>query len=195
MEQQNEQKLILYSDLADLDESMKKMDSLNQLLMKPSRQDWIKEHPFIKKENGDKLQYLPIDKVRLLMRLIFQRTRREIKEVKQVANSVVAVVRVHYFNPVLKEWEWQDGTGAVQIQLKKGAPAFDLTQINSNAIQMGAPAAVSYAYKNACEEIGNIFGASIQKDYVEFKGMYAAAIEQNETPQPTQQPDTITTNF
>lgn len=194
----SDNQVIKYTDLAELDEAMKKMDVLNQLLMKPARQEWIKEHPILKKDNGDKLQYLPIDKVRLLMRMIFQRTRREVKEIKQVANSIVATVRVHYFNPMLKEWDWQDGVGAVQIQLKKGAAAFDLTQINSGAIQMGAPAAVSYAYKNACEEIGNIFGASIQKDYVEFKGMYAAAMDLSETnPQPQSSPvtETITTNF
>lgn len=192
--------LIKYTELAGNLENAVARDELNAVLMKPPRQDWIKKHPIIKVEfNGQKvpLEYLPIDKVRMIAKAIFQRTRREIREIKQIAQSIVAIVRVHYRDPLTGEWDWQDGVGAIAIQLKKDAPAFDLTQINSNAIQLGAPAAVSYAYKNAYEEVGAIFGTQIQKEFIEFAGMYAGYAEKKEDQNPPEQQteSPITTNF
>ena len=64
-------------------------------------------------------------------------------------------------NPVTGEKESQDGVGAAAIQMDKDAKQGDLTAIKANAIQIGAPAAESYALKNAAEKFGDIFGGNI----------------------------------
>lgn len=170
--------IVTFADLAgDLDKTLAQRDKLNELLNCPPREAWIKKHPIVTVKNpitkqSEKLQYIPITTVRTLMKILFQRVRREIKEVKVIGNSVCAIVRVHYLDPITKEWEWQDGTGAAPMQLDSGADASDASAMKANAVQIGAPAAVSYAYKNACEEIGKIFGSDIQKAGIPFVGLY-----------------------
>jgi hypothetical protein len=195
-----DKQLVSFQDLSDDLELAVKRDKLNELLNRSPREAWLRKHKFIKVKEGEQtvaLKYIPVGTVRLLMRAIFQRTRREIISVGQVCNSIQAIVRVHYRDPITGEWDWQDGVGAVPIQLDSDSKAADLGNIKNNAIQLGSPAAVSYAYKNACEEIGNIFGASIQKDTPKFTGMYdiKPTEEKPTTTASTPQQEEITTDF
>lgn len=172
--------IVTFADLAgDLDKELQKRDKLNELLNCPPREAWLKKHPLVKVKNSvtktsEALQYIPITTVRTLMKILFQRVRREIKSVNIQANSIVAQVRVHYLDPITKEWEWQDGVGAATLQLDSGAEAGDISAMKANAVQIAAPAAVSYAYKNACEEIGKIFGSDLQKAGIPFAGIYGS---------------------
>jgi hypothetical protein len=105
--------------------------------------------------------------VEWLLDRIFGRWKREIKSISQIENSVVAVVRLHYWNPVVNEWDFHDGTGAMPIQVDKDCKASDMVSIKAAAIQMAAPAAASYALKDAADNLGKLFGRDItRKDTV-----------------------------
>jgi hypothetical protein len=112
---------------------------------------------------------------------IFQQWRFEIKQVLVIANSVTVVGTLHVQDPTTGDWMQQDGIGAAPIQTAKGAAATDFTQVNTAAVQMAAPAAESYAIKDAAEKFGKIFGKDInRKDVLDIKPVLinkAAAFE------------------
>jgi hypothetical protein len=68
---------------------------------------------------------------------------------------------LHVVNPINGLPESQDGVGAATIQLNAGATQGDLSSIKPNAIMLAAPAAESYALKNAAEKFGSIFGGNL----------------------------------
>lgn len=139
-------------------------DDLNIILNTPVPTQWIKQHPMVNiKINGQNtpLPYIPVKRVKYLLKRIFGKYQWEIKECKQVLNAMVVVGRLGVKNPITGEWEYQDGVGAAAIQMDKDATQGDLTAIKANAIQIGAPAAESYALKNAAEKFGDIFGGNI----------------------------------
>lgn len=158
----------------DLEKALQN-DKLNLLLNQPAPEAWVKKNKFVMvKDANDKnvpSKYLPIDKVEYLLLRIFGRWRREIISVTQTANSVMAIVRLHVHNPTNGEWDWHDGVGAAPIQQDAGASAMDANAIKKNAIQIAAPAAVSYALKNAAERLGSIFGRDLDKqDPIQYFG-------------------------
>lgn len=194
-------KIVTFADLAnDLDRTLAQRDKLNELLNCPPREAWLKRHKFIDVRNPDtgqseKLKYIPITTVRTLMKAIFQRVRREVRSINIQANSAIATVRVHYRDPITGEWEWQDGVGAAPLQTDAGASATDISALKTNAVQIGVPAAVSYAYKNACEEIGKIFGSDLQKSGIPFVGLYSTPNDTTTTSEATPVTEVITTQF
>lgn len=133
-------------------------DSLFQVLVnQPPKATWIKEHPTTKEP------YIPIGRIEWLLTNIFLKWRVEIKDTKLIANSVVVTVRLYYFDHSSQEWHWQDGVGAAPLQTDKGHGATDFTAIKSAAVQIGAPAAESYAVKDAAEKIGKLFGKDLNR--------------------------------
>lgn len=144
----------IYSDSVDL----VKENNLNVLLNQPPKESWIKQHPIAKN-----VKYIPIERVEYLLTSIFIKWHVEVKSVQLVANSVVVIVRLHYMNPVTNEMEYQDGIGASPLQTDKGASATDWTQIKSDAVMKSAPAAESFAVKDAAEKIGNLFGKDLNR--------------------------------
>ena len=155
-----------------------KNDELNLLLNQSPHEKWIKKHPIITVLNDEgkntKLQYLPVEKVEFLLTRIFQEWRREVKSVQLVLNSMVAIVRVHYKNPVTGEWSYHDGCGACPIQTEQGAAAGDFSKLRTAGVQMAAPAAVSYALKDAAECLGKLFGKDLnRRDTSAFSGAYS----------------------
>jgi hypothetical protein len=161
---------------ADVEAAAKKND-LNILLNQSPKPEWIKQNKYAGNTN-----YIPIEKVEYLLTSIYQKWRAEIKETIVIANSVVVTVRLHIQDPISSEWDWQDGIGASPIQTASGAAATDFTKVNTNAVQMAAPAAESYAIKDAAEKLGKIFGKDInRKDVIDVvPGMMnkKAALEQ-----------------
>lgn len=133
-------------------------NSLNVLLNEEPPTSWIKTHPIVKN-----LKYVAIDKIEYLLTKIFIQWHLEIKEVKVVANSIVTIVRLHYKDPVSGIMLFQDGVGACPLQVNQGARADDFGAIKSNAVQIGAPASESYAFKDAAEKIGKIFGKDLNR--------------------------------
>lgn len=129
---------------------------------------WLKTHPTAKN-----VKYLPIDKIEILLDMIFQEWRIEILNISQLAQSVCATVRVHYKNPITGEWSFHDGVGASPLQTNAGKSAADLANIKNNAVQLAAPAAKSYAIKDAVEHLGKMFGRDINRsDTVGYEFLY-----------------------
>ena len=142
-----------------------KSEGLNAILASPPPQKWIKEHPYIKGH-----MYLPIDKVEHLLRKVFKSYRIEITGQGTAFNGVWVTVRVHYFNPATNSMDYHDGIGAAQLQTAKGTSPSDLININNGAISMAFPIAKSLAIKDACDMMGNIFGANLnRRDVITFE--------------------------
>lgn len=150
----------LYADK----EAMVKQNELNIILNAEPKAEWVKVHPLSKQK------YMPIERIEYLLTVIFGSWSVEVKEVKLIANSLAVTVRLNVKNPLTGETMYQDGIGAMPIQIKKDSGgAIDFQNMNSNAIQLGAPAAESYAIKDAAEKFGKIFGKDVnRKDSVKY---------------------------
>ena len=167
----------LYKDNAI--EVVHKQNELNALLNQPPKKEWLQEHP-----TARGVIYLPIERVEFLLTAIFSRWRFEVKVVQTIANSVVVTGRLHVQNPLTLEWDWQDGVGAAVIQTEKGAGALDFDKVNSMAVMKAAPAAESFAIKDAAEKFGKIFGKDLNRkhssDYSFLADKYAGKAEELE---------------
>lgn len=151
--------------------------SLFQVLVNQNpKHDWLKTHPTTKGA------YLPIERVEWLLTQIFLKWKVEVKTVQVIANSVVVTVRLYYYNQMDKEWNWQDGIGAAPVQTDKGAGAMDWNSVKTDAVMKAAPAAESYAIKDAAEKIGKLFGKDLnRKEIISFDNLadkYANAISE-----------------
>lgn len=144
----------LYKDL----ETSSKQNELNKLLNYDPKPEWIKQNKFANNSN-----YIPVGVIEYLLTSIFIKWRVEVKQVQVIANSVQVTIRLYVLDPISGEWDWQDGIGASPIQTKQGAAATDFSQVNTSAVQMAAPAAESYAFKDAAEKFGKLFGKDINR--------------------------------
>lgn len=150
----------LYKDL----EATAKNTELNILLNQPPKAEWVKQNKYANNTN-----YLPIEKVEYLLTSIYLKWKVEIKETSVIANSVVVIIRLHVQDPITGDWDWNDGIGASPIQTATGASATDFTKVNTSAVQMAAPAAESYAIKDAAEKLGKLFGKDLnRKDVIDI---------------------------
>lgn len=146
-----------------------KMGELKSVLNQEPNKAWVKNHPF-----AQGVVYLPIDKVETMLDMIFQQWRVEILSISQLAQSICCTIRLHYLNPITKEWSYHDGVGAVPLKTDKGFSAADLSHIKSDAVATGAPAAKSFAIKDAAEHLGKLFGRDLnRKDAVAYMNLYA----------------------
>lgn len=167
-------KNIIQDVVMNSDESSKLATFQTAINQKP-KAEWIKDHPFIKN-----YRYLPIERVESLLRSIFQQWTWKVNEFKVIANSICVHGTLAVKHPVTNEWLTYDGLGAVDIQTSKGSNPSDFSAIVPNAIQKNLPAAETYAFKDAAEKLGEIFGASInRKDEVVFKSPYTKWNEEN----------------
>lgn len=138
-------------------------DQLKTLLNMPVNQAWLKKHPM----SGH--PYLPVDKVDYLLDRIYGRWELEIKSILQIEQSVCAIVTLKVWNPNRGDWDCFDGAGAMPLQVDSQCPPADMTKIKSNAVQLAVPAAVSYAKKDAADNLGTIFGRNVtRKDSLVF---------------------------
>jgi hypothetical protein len=141
-----------------------KTESLNVILNADPPVKWVKVHPYIKDH-----RYLPIDKVEYLLRKIFKDYSIKITGQGTAFNGVWVTVRVKYRNPIDGKMKSQDGIGAMHLQTAKGTSPADLANINNGALSMAFPIAKTLAVKDACDHIGTIFGANLnRKDIVPF---------------------------
>ncbi len=145
-------------------------DGVLQIVNTPPPSAWLRDHPFVNvteeiegKKRSRPYKYLTIERVEFLMNNIFKEWRTEVLNVLMIANAVTVTVRVHYKHPITKEWSCEDGVGASPIQTDKNAGASDWMKVKSDAVQKALPAAKSYAVKDACEGIGQIFGSNIER--------------------------------
>jgi len=175
MEKRNLPKL---ADLYDGNLELKQgQNELNVLLNQPPKSEWIKEHPFAKG-----VKYIPIERIEFLLTRLFIKWRVEVKSIQVIANSCVVTIRLHYQNVEDNEWSWQDGIGAAPIQTKKGEGAMDVEKTLPDAVMKAAPAAESYAVKDAAEKIGKIFGKDLnRKDEIIYDSLTGAIPEEQIT--------------
>lgn len=145
---------------------------LNRLLNCQPKTEWIRENKF-----ANNSKYIPVGIVEYLLTSIFLKWRLEVKGMQVIANSVVVTVRLYVQDPFTGEWDWQDGVGGSPIQTASGAAATDFSKVNVSAVQMAAPAAETYAFKDAAEKFGKIFGKDLnRKDEMNYQGMLEARI-------------------
>lgn len=155
-------------------------NALNVLLNEPPPDAWIAEHPYAKG-----VRFIPIARLEWLMTRIFVKWYVEVRQINLIANSIGVTVRIHYLNPTDSTWQWMDGVGAVAMQVDKEAGATDFSQIKSNAVQIGLPAAKSYAFKDAVETIGKLFGKDLnRRDLIDYRSMLNQFPEDEERPLP-----------
>ena len=158
------------ADLLSDIELKAEQNDLNILLNAPPNQKWIKDHPFAKG-----VKYIPIERIEWLLTRIFIRWNVEIKSTQLIANSVVVTIRLYYHDRLSNDTLWQDGIGACPLQTDQGAGAIEFNKIKSNAIMLAAPAAESYAIKDAAEKIGKIFGKDLnRKDEIGYESLQKA---------------------
>src|SRR5690625_7444651 len=106
-----------------------KKDSFNYLVNQKPPKKWIKKAPAFM-GGGD---YLPIDKVEFLLKKIFQTVQVEIKEEKQIANSVNVIVKLHYIHPVTGDKMFQEVTGHGTLKKDSGHSHSVMERLNSGA--------------------------------------------------------------
>lgn len=158
-------------------EILSRENQLNVLLNQNPPDSWYREHPYAKRKilrDGKIVEvpaiYLPVERQEWLMTRIFINWWLELKSYSLVANSVACAVRLHYQNPVTNEWLMMDGVGAAPLQTDKGAGATEFDKVKSSAVQMALPAAKTFGFKDACENIGKLFGKDANRlgdiDYV-----------------------------
>lgn len=153
-------KELIISDLYD-DKSVVKLanlDEFNSLINQNPPEKWIKTNPY-----ANNSRYLPIDKVEFLLRKIYKEVDIEVLSVGVMFNAVYTTIRIHYTHPVTGEKGFKDGVGAKQIQTKKGASPADMANINNNAVEMALPISKTNAIKDACDTLGRIFGADLNR--------------------------------
>jgi hypothetical protein len=167
---ENEKRLPILADLYSDTELKIAQNDLNVLLNNAPAPGWLKDHPYAKKEvviDGKKvkvpIKFIPIERIEWLLTKIFIRWHVEIKSVQLIANAVTVTVRLHYQDVVTKEMLWQDGVGAVALQVDSGSGAIQFDKIKSSAVMIAAPAAETYAEKDAAEKIGKLFGKDINR--------------------------------
>lgn len=148
-----------YEELVAGDIELKnQQNDVNILLNNEPPKTWTKDHPMAKG-----VKYLPIERIEYMLTRIFKKWNVEIRQVQVIANSVVVTVRLYYQDVLSNEMLWQDGIGASPIQTDKGAGAMDWNKTKNDAVMKAAPAAESYAVKDAAEKIGKLFGKDMNR--------------------------------
>lgn len=166
--------------IGDTDLAMKHND-LNVLLNQSPPEGWVKEHPYAKDAQGKKIKYIPIERIEWLLYRVFINWNVEIKSTQLIGNSVVVTIRLHYKDPITGQMQFQDGVGAMPLQTEKGSGAIEFDKLKSSAVQMAAPAAESYAIKDAAEKLGRLFGKDInRKGQIDYFGMNAETFSEAE---------------
>lgn len=159
-------KIPTLQELVETSEQELKENALMVILNQEPPQAWIQQHPFAKIKIGGKdmpLPYLPAERIEYLLSRIYGRWWVEVRNVQLIANSVQVTVRLYVRNPLTREIEWNDGVGAVAIQTDKDAGASDWSKIKNNGVQLAAPSAETYAFKDAAEKFGKLFGKDLSR--------------------------------
>jgi hypothetical protein len=161
-------KLPALKDLYNGDLELKKdQNELNMLLNQNPKTEWVKDHPIAKG-----VKYIPIGRIEYLLTCLFIKWRVEVKGIQTIANSVVVTVRLHIQNVENDEWGWQDGIGAAPIHTEKDAGAMEWDKVRADSVMKAAPAAESYAVKDAAEKLGKIFGKDLnRKDEIIYNSL------------------------
>lgn len=141
-------------------------DALNQDPIMPKN---LKEQMIKKGLNAGASQdydYVPIAIVEEALRQIFFRqVDFIIKHSYRDLNSFIVIASIVYKCPISLEYRTIDGIGAKAIQQDAGAKVQDFNAtMKGNGLELGVGIAYSRAIKNSAKKLGNIFGASLNRD-------------------------------
>jgi hypothetical protein len=163
----NQSLVQIVGDIKDLEKFIQKDEFLRIVNQNPPVQ-FVKNNPV-----AMNVKYIPIEVIETLLTKIFQEWNVEVLREGQLLNSIYVTVRLNYKHPITNQWTFQEGVGAVAIQVDKGKNASNLAAIKSNAIMLGLPAAKSFAIKDAAEHIGKLFGRDLnRKEALAFTPSY-----------------------
>lgn len=150
-------------------------NALMVILNQPPPEKWLKEHPMIKVKSAlgvtVPLKFLPRERIEYMLTRIYGKWWVEVRSVQLIANSPTVTVRLYVRNPITGETEWNDGVGASPIQVNKDAGAADFNAMKSAGVQMAAPAAETYAFKDAAEKFGKIFGKDLNVSEIDYNSL------------------------
>lgn len=159
----------LYADK----EMMLLRSELNVLINNPPNPEWVKEHPVAKRVITDPVTgkvikklpvlYIPIERLQWLMKVVFGGYTVQIIDHKLIGNSVSVHVRLYFTDPLTGKADYQDGIGAAPVQMDSGSNATEFDKIKYNAIQIGLPAAKTFAEKDAITSLGRLFGSDLNR--------------------------------
>lgn len=135
------------------------IQSFNQLLNTEPATSWIKQHPFDKN-----VKYIPVDRIKINLFQIFQGYEWSIKNCQVMANSVLIYGTLTVRHPITGEKWSNDGIGAMPFELEKDSLPTDFSKIKSKAVHKNAPAAESFALKNAATKLGRLFGGGLNSN-------------------------------
>jgi len=140
--------------------------------------------------------YLPISYVQITLDKILPIHKVEILNQTTTLHSAQCTVRVHYLHPILNEWLFKDGTGAVAYQLKKDSPKFGIEYLTNDSVKVATPNAYAHAFTNACRMLGKVFGRDLARktEFVADTENVDSLVERMQTPeQRIQKAETIST--
>jgi hypothetical protein len=168
-------KIPTLNELVSESEESLKLNGLMVLLNQPPPAKWIKQHPMTKGE------YLPIERVEYLLSRIYTKWWVEVLNTQCLANSIVCTVRLYVVNPITGGTEYNDGIGASPIQTDKGAGAMDWNKAKADGVMKAAPAAESYAIKDAAEKFGKLFGKDLnRKEEIVYNDLLKTSVSEAE---------------
>jgi hypothetical protein len=142
---------------AEVRNELKKDFTFKEIVNQDPPKKWLEKHPMY---GG---QYLPIDKVELLLDTLYKQWEMRIINYNILINSIAVQIELK-----VVDYEGNErivhGVGAAPIQVDKGSSPIDHTKIKSDSVMKALPSATSYALKYAAKRLGKIFGRDVERD-------------------------------
>lgn len=137
------------------------LDFVNSMLNASPKESEVK----INTQAGNS-KYLPVSFVEMTLDEIFGglwQTKNFTSQV--VANEIIGTIELGVFHPVLKEWIWRTGAGAVMIQQSKGSQITDIGAKIKNTLVKDFPHLKAECLKNAARSLGKVFGRDLNRSF------------------------------
>lgn len=137
------------------------LDFVNSMLNASPKESEVK----INAQAGNS-KYLPVSFVEMTLDEIFGglwQTKNFTSQV--VANEIIGTIELGVFHPVLKEWIWRTGAGAVMIQQSKGSQITDIGAKIKNTLVKDFPHLKAECLKNAARSLGKVFGRDLNRSF------------------------------
>ena len=142
-----------------MDNFLKELIDFNKRLDTPPPASEIKERGGFK--------YLPISFQENKLREIFGFYQTRNIQTQIVVNEIVGSIELGVFHPILKEWIWNVGCGAVMITMKSGSDVLDVSSKIKNCMETAYPHLLSDCIKNASLKLGKAFGADLNREHTD----------------------------
>lgn len=107
--------------------------------------------------------YIPISHLEAQLDFIFPIWSWEIDEVTREQNHMIVRghLTIHFKGQIFRKL---GGVGARPFQVDKGAHFADFERMKPNAVEQSSTVAASYAFRNAAQKIGKLFGRDLNRN-------------------------------